>query len=162
MVRLADVAKIIMGQSPDGNSITKNSNGTEFHQGKIFFTERHLAHSGQFTITGNKIVEPNSALLCVRAPVGTVNITEREIAIGRGLCALTPMGGMNVIFLFYWLTAFKDDFIAQATGSTFTAITTDVVKQQLVPIPPLAEQYRIVEIIEQCLQRLMSIAENLC
>jgi type I restriction enzyme S subunit len=67
----------------------------------------------------------------------------------------------SVIFLFYWLTAFHNDFIEQATGTTFMAITTDVVKQQIVPIPPIAEQQRIVTAIEAAFEQLDSIAENL-
>ncbi|MDR3242875.1 MAG: restriction endonuclease subunit S, partial [Clostridiales Family XIII bacterium] len=159
--RLGDVADIVMGQSPPGDSVTGNPNGVEFHQGKIFFTDRNLAHSRQYTAEANKIAAKDSVMLCVRAPVGVVNITNREIAIGRGLCAITPCGKMSVVFIFHWLTAFQDSFIEQATGTTFVAITTDVVRQQIVPIPPLAEQQRIVASIETAFAELENIAENL-
>jgi len=150
-----------MGQSPAGDSITNNSNGIEFHQGKIYFTDRYLLHSGQYTSESNKIVEKGSVLLCVRAPVGIVNITDRKISIGRGLCAVNPLGNISVKFIFYWLTAFQNAFIEQATGTTFIAITADVVRQHIVPIPPLAEQRRIVETIEQGLGTFNEIALNI-
>jgi type I restriction enzyme S subunit len=161
LAQFDDVANIVMGQSPSGNSVTVEATGTEFHQGKIFFTERYLAHSGQYAKESNKIVDKESVLLCVRAPVGAVNITNRIIAIGRGLCSLSPLGGISVNFLFYWLTAFKKKFIEQATGTTFVAITTDIVKSQSVPIPPLAEQQRIVTAIEATFQQLKQIADSL-
>ena len=159
--KLDDVANIVMGQSPSGDSVSDNATGTEFHQGKIFFTDRYLIHSKQYTSVGNKITDKNSVLLCVRAPVGTVNITKRKIAIGRGLCALSPLGGISVEFLFHWLTAFQSDFISQATGTTFIAITTEVVRQQLIPIPPITEQHRIVVTIENSLTYLNEITKNI-
>jgi type I restriction enzyme S subunit len=161
LVPLESITKIVMGQSPSGNSVTNNPNGTEFHQGKIYFTERYLAHSGQYTTDANKIAEKGSVLLCVRAPVGIVNIADREIAIGRGLCAVSPLAKMSVEFIFHWLTAFQYNFVKQATGTTFMAITTDVVQQQIVPLPPLAEQYRIVDSIEKSFKLLDEISVNL-
>ncbi|GBU20438.1 type I restriction endonuclease [Fibrobacteres bacterium R8-0-B4] len=149
-----------MGQSPSGNSVTDNPKGMEFHQGKIYFTERYLAQSEQYTTEINKIAEKDSVLLCVRAPVGIVNITNRKIAIGRGLCAIRPLAKMSVEFIFHWLTAFQNTFVAQATGTTFIAITTDVVQQQVVPIPPLSEQNRIVSAIESAVTIIDEIERN--
>jgi type I restriction enzyme S subunit len=161
LVQLDDVANIVMGQSPSGDLVTDNPDGVEFHQGKIYFTDRYLACSEQYTAEVNKIAKKDSVLLCVRAPVGIVNITKREISIGRGLCALSPLGGISVEFIFHWLTAFQNSFVAQATGSTFMAITTDVVRQQIVPFPPLAEQKRIVSTIEKLFYQLDKVAEGL-
>jgi type I restriction enzyme S subunit len=159
--RLGDVTNIVLGQSPTGDSVTGNPTGIEFHQGKIFFTDRLLAHSGQYTSENNKIADKDSVLLCVRAPVGIANITSRTIAIGRGLCALSPLGNISVEFLFHWLTALQSSFIEQATGTTFIAITADVVRQQFVPIPPFIEQRRIIETVENGLSYLKGIAESL-
>ena len=161
LARLDMVSDIIMGQSPSGDSVTNNVNGIEFHQGKIFFTDRYLNCSEQYTNEGNKFALKDSVLLCVRAPVGVINITDRKIAIGRGLCAVSPCGSISVEFIFHWLTAFQTAFIEQATGTTFMSITTDVVRKQIVPIPPLAEQRRIVETIDRGLKMLNEIALNL-
>jgi type I restriction enzyme S subunit len=99
-------------------------------------------------------------LLCVRAPVGILNITDRKIAIGRGLCSISPLANMSVDFLFHWLTAFKGYFIEQATGTTFIAITTDVVNQLLVPIPPFQEQEKIIKIITNSFEYLDKIIDK--
>ncbi|GHT16738.1 hypothetical protein FACS18942_08900 [Planctomycetales bacterium] len=159
--RLETLTKIVMGQSPSGDSVSAVPQGLEFHQGKIFFTDRKLAYSGQYTTEANKVADKNSVLLCVRAPVGIVNITDREIAIGRGLCAVSPLAEMSAKFLFHWLNAFQSDFIAQATGTTFIAITTEVVKQQIVPVPPIAEQAKILALIENGYLQLSEIVEKL-
>lgn len=148
-VRLGNIATLTMGQSPKGTAVHEGGDGIEFHQGKICFTQKYLCKSSQKTNEPNKIVEPNTLLLCVRAPVGTVNITQRRICIGRGLCGINIHSGMDSDFMFYWLTCLKNDFIKKATGTTFIAITGNIIEEELIPLPPLEEQKRIVAKIEE-------------
>ena len=153
--RLCDVLKITMGQSPKGVSINKDS-GIEFHQGKLYFSDKYLQSSNIFTTEETKIAEANSLLLCVRAPVGIVNITKNKICIGRGLCSLKPLKG-NINFYFYLLQTLQKSFENQATGTTFKAISCDVVKNEVIRLPPIAEQQRIVDKIEE----LFSVLDNI-
>ena len=150
-VRLGEVFCLEMGQSPDGNTVSEIGNGIEFHQGKVHFGKMELQLSPQKTTAPTKYAEPDSVLLCVRAPVGKVNITKRQICIGRGLCAVKPICGVSVEFVYYWLATMENTFVKKATGTTFVAITGDVVKNQVIPLPPLAEQKRIVAKIEELL-----------
>ena len=150
-VRLGSAFCLEMGQSPDGTSVSETTDGMEFHQGKVFFGKQYLQQSPQRTSAPTKIAEPNSVLLCVRAPVGKVNITTRRICIGRGLCSVLPVAGVGADFVFYLLATFENTFIRQATGTTFIAITGEIVKNQPIPLPPLAEQKRIVAKIEELL-----------
>ena len=138
-----------MGQSPAGNTVSGNCSGTEFHQGKVFFGEKYIKASDQYTSSPTKFAPKNSVLLCVRAPVGKVNITDRGLCIGRGLCAIILLAGMPLLFAYYLLAAYENIFVKQATGTTFVAITAETVKKQLIPMPPLAEQQRIADLIER-------------
>ena len=148
-VRLGSAFAIEMGQSPAGNTVSGNCSGTEFHQGKVFFGEKYIKASDQYTSSPTKFAPKNSVLLCVRAPVGKVNITDRGLCIGRGLCAIIPLAGMPLLFAYYLLAAYENIFVKQATGTTFVAITAETVKKQLIPMPPLAEQQRIADLIER-------------
>ena len=157
--QLSNVLKITMGQSPKGDSLN-NKRGIEFHQGKICFSDKFLLESGIFTNEPTKIAEPNSILLCVRAPVGVVNITKNQICIGRGLCALTPFES-NVDFYFYLLQTLQDSFDNQSTGTTFKAISGEIIRNENIILPPLAEQQRIVQKIEESFHVLDNIQNAL-
>ena len=149
--RLSGVVKIIMGQSPDGNDVfeaEKEDNAYEFHQGKIYFTEKYISPSGKWCKNPPRIANIGSLLICVRAPIGDVNIVQRQIGIGRGLAAIIGYAKIKTDFLYYWILAHKKNLIEKGTGSTFKAITLDVLKDMIIPIPPLAEQKRLLSRIE--------------
>ena len=158
--RIGHLVYLIMGQSPEGGSVNELGNGIEFHQGKIQFSEMYIKESNLYTNKATKIVEPNTPLLCVRAPVGEVNITKRKICIGRGLCGLELLDNISEKFIYYFLQPLKSAFLSKATGSTFLAISSETIYNQLFPLPPLAEQHRIVEKLEEILPKLNNLKKE--
>ena len=159
--RLSSFTEVIMGSSPRSQDICRDSNYTEFHQGKIYFSDCLLKESNQYTKNTSKIAPKNSVLLCVRAPVGEVNITDRKICIGRGLSSIHAYDKIQSNFLFYWLKTQKHVLVNKSTGSTFSAITVDTVKKILLPIPPITEQLRITQKILDLNRNIESIKANL-
>ncbi len=159
--RLSDICEITMGSSSNGDSLNKQKNGVEFHQGKISFTDKYLSLSNVYTTEPIRMANANSVLLCVRAPVGIINITSRPICIGRGLCALNPKNGVNRMFLFYALQTHKEHFEERATGTTFKAIGGDVIKNEIFILPPTNVQERIVKAIERYYAVLDNISAEL-
>ena len=155
-----DIFNITMGQSPNGCSIN-HQQGVEFHQGKILFGDKYLKQSDMFTDTPTKLATPNSLLLCVRAPVGVVNITQREICIGRGLCSLKPNAAINLDYAYHALTTYQSDFETKSTGSTFKAISGSIIRNEAFALPPLKEQLRIVAKIEELFAILDTIKAQL-
>lgn len=47
--RLGNIFNLIMGQSPDGKSVSESPDGMEFHQGKVYFGEDYIGKSPQTT-----------------------------------------------------------------------------------------------------------------
>lgn len=159
---LSEIFNITMGQSPEGYYINQNNDGVEFHQGKLHFGQRHLLNSGVFTSNITKVADACSLLMCVRAPVGVLNITNREVCIGRGLCALKPKdSNMPIEYWYYALSSLSNYFEENSTGSTFKAITMNVIKTTYVYVPPVNEQRLIVRQLEHIYKIIDSILNHL-
>ena len=155
--RISTITDITMGSSPKSQDICNDNQYIEFHQGKIYFSKKTLMKSNQYTRKTTKLAPKQSVLLCVRAPVGELNITDRDICIGRGLASIKSLGNINEEFIFYWLHPYKTYLVNQSTGSTFSAITSDTVRNILIPLPPLMEQKEILNKI----QKVFTLLENL-
>ena len=156
-----DAFDITMGSSPDGSTLNHENDGIEFHQGKINFTEKYLAPSNIYTNSPNKFGEAFSILLCVRAPVGIVNITQRKICIGRGLCTLLPKKDIDLMFAFYAMQTYQDIFEAKATGTTFKAISGSTIRDEMFLLPPYTEQIRIRKKLDELWSIIDSIRAEL-
>lgn len=60
--KIKNVCSVIMGQSPEGEAVSDNKNGMEFHQGKICFGKKYLEESSSFTKHITKIAPKDSVL----------------------------------------------------------------------------------------------------
>jgi type I restriction enzyme S subunit len=137
-----------MGQSPSSDFYNTESNGLPFFQGKAEFAEVHPVVQ-KWCSSPNKIADKDDILLSVRAPVGPTNIANVKCCIGRGLAAIRYKLPECHKFLFYYLRCIEKSLAGQGTGSTFSAISGSVIKNQPFPLPPLPEQHRIVAKIEE-------------
>lgn len=135
-----------MGQSPAGSSY--GDIGMEFHQGKSYFGIKYLMESPIKTILPIKITDCNSIIMSVRAPVGDINLTNKSVCIGRGLCSIKYLVENSQEYLYNFLLAMKKYYIDNSTGTTFKAVTADTVSNTPVCLPPLREQHRIINKIK--------------
>ncbi|AFV24998.1 restriction endonuclease S subunit [Methanolobus psychrophilus R15] len=150
--KLNDVAEIIMGQSPPGSSYNENGEGMPFLQGKAEFGKLFPSNI-KYTTDPKKIALKDSILISVRAPVGDVNIANKEYCIGRGLASINFIGGDNK-FLYYLLIHLKEELEHKSTGSTFKSISKDVLSNVIIPIPPLDIQREIVTKIDKNISQI--------
>lgn len=155
--KLDRVADVLMGQSPKSDALNQSVEGIEFHQGKVFFGKELLANSPIYTNQPTKIVDKDAVLVCMRAPVGDVNIVDRVICIGRGLSAIIPRDRIDLKFLYYVMIYNKETIKSKSSGTTFSAITKQVLLEIQFPLPPLEEQKRIVAKIEELFAKIDEI-----
>jgi type I restriction enzyme S subunit len=122
--KLAEIANLTMGQSPEGSSYNDEGIGEIFFQGSTDFGWRYPTIR-QFTTEPSRRAKAGDILLSVRAPVGTLNIADNDCCIGRGLAALNSKSGYDS-YLFYVMQYFKQIFdYRNNAGTTFGAITKD-------------------------------------
>lgn len=101
-----------------------------------------------------KIAKKNDILISVRAPVGPTNIALEDCCIGRGLAVLRPSDRIDRLYLFHYLRNIEHELSEMGTGTTFKAISGDVLRSIEVPIAPLPQQKHIVAEIEKQFSRL--------
>lgn len=125
---LADVAEIVMGQSPKGDTYNENGDGTVFYQGRAEFTWR-FPERRLFTTDPKRMAKENAVLMSVRAPVGDINIANEECCIGRGLAAISSKTGKQsfIIYLMKSLKAKLD--VYNGEGTVFGSINKEALSK---------------------------------
>ena len=138
--------KIEMGQSPSSDCYNSDRLGFPFLQGNADFTDKYPVER-IYTTEANKFSKIGDLLLSVRAPVGAINISDKEYAIGRGLCSITG-NRVKVPFLWYAMEILKRGFDANSTGSTFESINTEDVGDAKIMVPSVTEQFHIADYLD--------------
>ena len=141
-IKLKDVCNIIMGQSPESSSYNQQGIGIPFFQGCSDFGEIHPSIR-TYCSNPKKKANVDDILISVRAPIGTMNIADRESCIGRGIAAITPLETADKGFVYYLLQFNKGYLQSQGTGSTFKAIGKTALENMPVPNIPLKRQKAI-------------------
>ena len=155
-VKLRDVSNIIMGQSPDSSTYNTEKIGLPFFQGNADFGELNPI-AKTWCSAPIKIAYKNYILISVRAPIGALNIAAETCCIGRGLAAFDVNNKMcTQKYLWYLLKAKKNELLSKGTGSTFKAISKNILSEMEFNIPPVREQELCTKVLDVvfCLIRL--------
>ncbi len=148
IVPLGEVAQVIAGQSPPGESYNDSGNGTPFYQGKTEFGEMFLGEPKKWTTDPQRFAENSDILMSVRAPVGPVNLAMQRVCIGRGLAAIKPKEGcLLAMFVFHVLRSMEPEIKGDA-GAVFSSINRGDIENIPIPLPPLEVQKEIAAEIE--------------
>jgi type I restriction enzyme, S subunit len=146
--KLGEIAEIIMGQSPAGDTCNENGIGTPLLNGPTEFGS-HYPIPVQFTTDPKKISNVDDILFCVRgSTTGRMNWSDRKYAIGRGLAAIRHKEGKEYKFFLKGLidTNLKN-ILGITTGSTFPNIGGEQLKEFNVITPDLRTQSQIASIL---------------
>ena len=152
MVRLGDVAEVVMGQSPPGDLVDDwdgtdlKVEGLPFIQGNAEFGPKYPSPL-KWCAERFKVSVPGDVLISVRAPVGETNRTNTDIGIGRGLAAVR-FSIESQAFGWHILNHSKIALARVAQGSTFLAINGDDLRKLPMPLPPLSEQRAIAAVLD--------------
>lgn len=124
MGKLTEIANIIMGQSPEGETYNTDGNGMIFYQGRTDFGRRYPT-ARVYTTNPTRYAKIGDVLLSVRAPVGDINIASHDCCIGRGLASLRSKEECQS-YLYYQLYNLSNVFnVSDDEGTIFGSITKD-------------------------------------
>lgn len=129
---LSDVATIVMGTSPTGETMNEDGRGVPFQQGVRDFGVR-FPSDRVWTTAPIRYASPGDVLLSVRAPVGRTNVADKDMCIGRGLAAIRSRRGTPWT-LFHALSSVPDVWEPfEAGGTVFGSINKSQLASLEVP-----------------------------
>ncbi|MFT4397319.1 restriction endonuclease subunit S [Gordonia lacunae] len=150
---LGDVAEYV-----NGRGFKKSEWGTS---GRPIIRIQNLTGSGSTfnyyagEVLPKHIVKPNDLLVSWAATLSVHRWTEaREGALNQHIFKVTPSDAIDSGFLEHALRFAIDDMYQSAHGSGMVHVTRGKFESTEIPLPPLPEQHRIVEALDDHLSRL--------
>ena len=153
-VRLGDIGKWQSGATPSRtNKAYYNGNILWLKTGDL--TDDYIYKIPE-TITQKALQEtsvklnPIGSILIAMygATIGKVGILTEPATTNQACCACSEFKGIHNLYLFYVLIAYREYFIHIGEGGAQPNISKEKIVATTVPLPPLAEQRRIVSAIE--------------
>ena len=126
-----------------------------------------IDHISQEAIDGSatSLIPKDSVLMVVRsgilARIVPIAITGRELTINQDLKALCPNGAMDARFLYHLLDSKMELLLSMVSrGATVHRLMTDQIRDIDFVLPPLAEQQRIVGLLDDAFEGLATAKAN--
>lgn len=158
---LGNMAYIVRGGSPRPikQYITTREDGINWikigdvEKGGKYITSTHekIIPEGE---AKSRRVYPGDFLLTNSMSFGRPYISKIEGCIHDGWLLIHDLTGFDPDYLYYLLSSsyLYDQFTEKASGSTVDNLNIDKVKAAVIPLPPLAEQKRIAEKLDEVLK----------
>lgn len=160
-MRLADLCEIRSGGTPlrsnpeffGGDIPWAKIGDMETSDGVLTHTEEHISESGLRAIRGN-LIPPGTLLLAIYGSVGKIAVTGVPLVTNQAILSLRirPDAESKVEnrYLYWWLATLQARLNEMARGVTQSNLTGEQVKGLVLPkLPPLAEQRRIADLLDQ-------------
>jgi type I restriction enzyme S subunit len=161
VLTLGDVANWTSGGTP-------SSKNTEFYSGDIPWVcigdlnEGHVLTTAKMITklgldsSSAKIMPKGTVMLAMYATsIGDTGIMETDMATNQAIACGIPHAETIVgKYLLYYLQSQKHEFFAAGRGGAQPNINQGIVKGWPIPIPPIEEQNKIIELLEAHLSRL--------
>ena len=108
-----------------------------------------------------KLVPKGTLLLAMYGSIGKLGIAGMSLATNQAIAFALENKEINTKYLFYYLLSVRSNLNLLGKGATQKNISQSVIKDFHFPLPPLAEQHRIVEKIEHIFAVLEELEENI-
>ena len=108
-----------------------------------------------------KLVPKGTLLLAMYGSIGKLGIAGMPLATNQAIAFALENKEINTKYLFYYLLSVRSSLNLLGKGATQKNISQSIIKDFHFPLPPLAEQHRIVEKIEHIFAVLDELEENI-
>lgn len=157
--KLNDIAHIVMGQSPKGETLNTQGSGVLFFQGKKDFGFRYPTPR-TYTTAATRMAEPLDILFSVRAPIGALNRSVEACCVGRGLAAIRSSCGQENT-LFYTLKTNPNLWEKfEGEGTIFSAINKKGLSELDIPFSETAISNGVEDFLTSVEQEIFSLEQE--
>ena len=164
--RMQEIAQWGSGGTPS-RKVSEYYNGDiswvktgELNDDYIFETEEHITQEA-ISHSSAKIYPTDTVVIAMYgATIGKVGILGISAATNQACACAIVKPSTDYKYLFYYAQSQKDDFIKKGKGGAQPNISQEIIKFHQFPLPPLAEQQRIVDRIESLFAKLDEAKEK--
>lgn len=164
--RMQEIAQWGSGGTPS-RKVSEYYNGDiswvktgELNDDYIFETEEHITQEA-ISHSSAKIYPTDTVVIAMYgATIGKVGILGIPAATNQACACAIVKPSTDYKYLFYYAQSQKDDFIKKGKGGAQPNISQEIIKFHQFPLPPLAEQQRIVDCIESLFAKLDEAKEK--
>ena len=147
LVRLGDVAEVVMGQSPAGEDCNRDGIGMPLLNGQTEFGSRSPIAT-QWTTAVTKVCLEGDTLFCVRgSTTGRMNIADQQYCIGRGLAAIRGEDISDSRYVNYLIDWHLTSLLMVVTGSTFPNLARNDLVNLQIEWPKKSERVAITSVL---------------
>ena len=161
---LNDVAEIITGGTPSKKHLEYYGGNFPFFKPADLDNGRHVFVASEYLSNEGKkvsrIIPANSTAVCCIGSIGKTGFLEVEGTTNQQINSAIPK--FNPLFLFYFLNTdiFKNQLLEKSCATTISIVNKSKMETCFFPLPPLAEQQRIVDLIERLFAKLDEAKEK--
>ena len=167
-MKISEITKVVTGGTPSTKNSSYWDNGTiPWLQSGVCKNTTVKTYSKLITKEGlnnssAKMMPPNTVLIALTgATVGKVALLPFEACANQSVTGILPNNNFLPKFLFYQLMSLRSKIIHESYGDAQPHVSQQYIKDIDIYLPPLAEQERIVNKLEEQLSQLDSGVESL-
>lgn len=91
------------------------------------------------------------------ATIGKVGFLKIETSTNQACCVLPPSENMDAMYMFYMMQASKEILISNSIGGGQPNISQSIIKEHIIPVPPLRIQKEIALYLQNKIGKIVSI-----
>ena len=129
-----EMGKIVMGQSPKGESYNYYNEGLPLINGAADY-ENGFLKAQKYTTMPTKTCNKNDLIFCIRATIGLLTICDKEYCLGRGVAGIVNINELYREYVFHLINNSIESFKNLATGSVIIGISRNDIQNIKVKIP---------------------------
>jgi len=125
----------------------------DLNDGVVKATTQSITQAG-LDNSSAKMLPAGTLLVAMYGSIGKLGLAAIPMATNQAIASATPSPDVTTSFLFYYLLSQRASLLGAARGGTQANISQSILKNWQISFPPVPEQRRIVEIIEDHFSRL--------